>query len=329
MANSGNFLDRAVDKMNGYDFVAIARKFLLVPVCIAAAALLVLIIFGAEVAIEFRGGTLITYSYTGEIDADAVGQIVGDADYGSVEVTKGSAFGSDLETITVAFVSHEGLTADVQSALTDTLRAAFPDNDLTVENSQDVNPSSGQTFFLKCLVAVIFSFILLVVYIAFRFKKIGGWSAGAFALVALLIDVAMVIATFIFFRLAIDANFIAVALTILGYSINNTIVIYDRIRENRTLLGTKITHRDLVNRSVVQSFTRTLNTTLATCLAIIVIVIVALATGVSSIISFAVPILVGMVSGFFTSLMLSGPLWVLWQEHKIKTKATKPQSKHA
>jgi preprotein translocase subunit SecF len=300
------------------DYIQLAQKAIFVPIAISVLALLVSLIFGVEMSVQFRGGTLLTYSYVGDIDTDSVANAVStyDASLGAVRVTTGTAFASDLKTMTISFTSNSGLTADVQSGLTNALQSQYPTNNIEVGESQDVNPTSGATFFLKCIVAVLFSFVLLVIYIALRFRIISGWSAGVFALISLVIDMVMVTAAFIFFRLAIDANFIAVVLTTLGYSINNTIVVYDRIRENRKLLGVRVSYRSLVNLSVKQSVTRSLNTTITTGVAIIVVIVVAWLTGVNSIISFALPMLVGLISGFFSSLMLSGPLWVLWQEFK-------------
>ncbi|MDR0822082.1 MAG: protein translocase subunit SecF [Oscillospiraceae bacterium] len=305
-----------------FDFVGKAKIAIAIPCVIFVAAIIVLLIFGADVAIEFRGGTMVTYSFVGDIDLPAAEDLVNEQNLGASRVTEGTAFGTDLKTLTVAFSSNENMSADVQSELTDALQAAFSQHDLKVANSQDVNPSTGSTFFLKCLVAILFSFILLIIYIALRFKAVGGWSSGVFALVALLVDVFIVMSAFVFFRISIDANFIAVVLTILGYSINNTIVIYDRIRENRTLLGSKISYRDLVNISTVQSLTRSINTTAAVVLSLLAICVVSFIYGVDSIMSFAFPMLLGMISGLYTSIFLVGPMWVLWREWKQKhTKA--------
>lgn len=301
-----------------FDISARWKTYLLIPIIILAAAIIVALILNIEVAIEFKGGTMLTYSYEGEIDTGEVTSLVESMGRGSVRVTTGTVFGSDMKTVMVSFASNQGLTAEIQSEISQALNNTFGVNKLELVNSQDVNPSTGAMFFIKCLVAVVFSFIVLVIYIAFRFKKIGGWSAGVFALAALMTDVLMVISSFVFFRLEIDANFMAVVLTILGYSINNTIVIYDRIRENRTLYGKKMSHRELVNTSIRQSLTRSINTTVTTGAAVLVICVVSLVFGVNSIISFAFPMLIGLISGVFSSLLLAGPLWVAWQEHKIK-----------
>ena len=238
-----------------FDFIGYRKVLFLIPIVIAVITVIFNCIFGIEMAIEFKGGTMLTYSYTGEIDTNAVKKTVEGENYGAVTVTTGSSMNSSLEVIEISFSSSEGLTADKQTALSDKLQQTFKDNSLTLVNSQDVNPTSGTEFFLKCLVAVLFSFILLVIYIAFRFKKIGGLSAGVFALVALVHDCFMVYAVFVFCRFPIDANFMAVVLTVLGNSINNTIVVYDRIRENRNLYGNSLSLKELVNMSIAQSIT--------------------------------------------------------------------------
>lgn len=307
---------------NSIDVIKNRKVFFIIPIVIALITIITALILGVPVAIEFKGGTLLTYSYTGTIDTNQVKSIVEQKGVGTVVVTTGSSFNSDLETVSVSFTSNEGVTADIQYEISQALTEAFPDNNIEIANSQDVNPSSGASFFLKCLVAVIFSFILLVVYIAFRFKKIGGWSAGVFAIVALVNDVFMAFAAFVFFRFSIDSNFMAVVLTILGYSINNTIVIYDRIRENRNLYGKKMGLVELVNSSISQTLKRSINTTVTTGSAVLIICIVAYICGVTSIISFAVPMIVGLIAGTYSSLLLAGPLWVMWQQHKEKKAIT-------
>ena len=300
------------------------KIFFIVPIVIAFVALVVALIFGIEVDIEFKGGTLVTYSYTGDLDTGAVKSAAESYGYGTVGVSTGSAIvstGGMTNSVTLSFSANEAFTEDAQNELSDKLEEQFASNQLTHQNTQDVNPTSGVKFFVKCLVAVLFSFLLLVIYIAFRFKKIGGLSAGIFALVALMHDIIIVFAVFIFFRLPVDANFMAVILTILGYSINNTIVTYDRIRENRTLYGKRMGLVELMNTSVTQTMTRSINTTITTAFAALAICVVAWICGVESIISFAFPLLIGLIAGFYSSVFLSGSMWVMWQLHQSKKQA--------
>lgn len=299
------------------------KIFFTVPIVIAVIAVIVALIFGIEVDIEFKGGTIMTYSYSGDLDADAIKSAAESYGYGSVGVSTGNAIasGSMAQSVSLSFAANDSFTEDAQNEMIGALEEQFADFQLTHQNTQDVNPTSGWKFFVKCLVAVVFSFLLLVIYIAFRFKKIGGISAGIFALVALMHDIIIVFAAFIFFRLPLDANFMAVVLTILGYSINNTIVTYDRIRENRTLYGKRYGLVELMNTSVTQTMTRSINTTITTAFAALAICVVAWICGVESIISFAFPLLIGLIAGFYSSVFMSGSMWVMWQLHKSKKAA--------
>lgn len=171
---------------------------------------------------------------------------------------------------------------------------------------------------MKGLVAVAVASVLILGFIAFRFKKINGLSAGFTSVIALIHDVIIVLGAFMVFGLPLDNNFIAVILTILGYSINDTIVIYDRIRENEKYYGKTLPVAELVNKSINESLTRTIHTSVCTISTMVVVCIVSLATGVESILSFALPMMIGMIAGTYSSIFLASPIWVIIQEAKAK-----------
>lgn len=292
------------------------RIFYIVSVVIIAAAALVSVIGGVDLAIEFKGGTLIEYSYEGDIDTVAVADAVNDAIGESVTVKTGESMANDSKTVTLSFASGEGLTNTKQTALTTALQEKFADNKLEVYSSSDVSPSNGKEFFLKCFVAVAFAAVIMIIYIGFRFRKIGGISAGCMAVVALIHDALMVFACFAFFRFDIDDNFMAVILTILGYSINTTIIIYDRIRENKRIYGTKKPLSELVNMSVTQTVGRSIHTNVTTIISMLTVCVVCLITGVTSIIPFVFPIIIGMLAGVYSSNVIAPTLWVTLQNRK-------------
>ena len=140
------------------------------------------------------------------------------------------------------------------------------------------------------------------------------------AVLALLNDLMVVFGTFVLLRTPLDGNFIAAMLTILGYSINDTVVVYDRIRENRTLMEKKTSFEELVNHSVNQSARRTIITTVTTVMALGVMCIISKLYGLDSIFTFAFPLMMGMISGVYTSLCVSTSAWVLWSERKTGKK---------
>lgn len=296
-----------------------------ISLAIFAVGIICNLIFGTELDIDFRGGALVEYSYTGTVDQEMVDQAIADAlgQPVTVTITDGltDAAGNSTNTLTISLSGSDGISLDDQQAIDDQLAAAYPDSTFEMIQSSSVPPTMGSMFFAKCLVAVGLAAVLLVVYVAFRFRKIGGMSAGVMSLVALFHDVLMVYFTFVIFGFPLDDNFIAVVLTILGYSLNNTIVVYDRVRENRRLLGPKASYEELVDTSINQTLTRSINTSLCTFLAIAVVFIVGLVFNLSSVTTFALPMMIGIVTGCYSSVCLAGPLYVMWQNHKQKKRA--------
>ncbi len=318
-------------KTFNFDFIGKRKLFFTISIVLVAFSILSTFIFGVDLDIQFKGGTIITYVYDGELDCDGFVKDAKDILGGiGVQYTTGVDFSSGKSNIQLSLTSTSGLSSDKQFELTNALTEKYAENNIDLIESSDVSPSSGREFFLKCIVAVILSSIVLIIYIAIRFKKIGGWLAGICAIVALLHDCIIVYGTFIVCGMPINANFMAVVLTILGYSINNTIVIYDRIRENSKLYGKKMTREENVNLSINQSLTRSINTSLTTVVAMLAVTIVAAVYGVTSIISFSLPVMVGMIAGTYSSVCLVSVLWSYFEGKKDTHKgAPKAAAKQA
>ncbi len=275
---------------------------------------------GVEVAIDFKGGTIVSYSYTGDIDENACKAEIEEILGTPITIQTGESFDADTNTLTISFSYHEGLSADLQEQMLACVQETYPDAEAAMLDSNDVSPSSGKEFFGKCIVAVVFAAILLIIYIALRFKKVSGWSAGIFTIVALLHDIIITYGAFVLCGFEINANFMAVLLTIFGYSINNTIVVYDRIRENQALLPKKSTIAELVNASASQTLRRSIRTSITTLVTMIVISVVAGVCHVDDIMSFSVPMVFGLLAGTFSSQCIAPTLWVWWnQKRGIKT----------
>lgn len=296
-----------------FDVVGKRKIFYIISIAVIALAFIFTAVFGMNVAIEFKGGTIISYSYDGTIDENAVAAAAQEITGQQCNATLGESLADGETTVALSFPSSSGLTADVQAQLSEELQSRFASSNLEIYSSQDVDPSTGSGFFGKCIVAVIFSAIVMIIYIGFRFRKIGGWVAGCCAVVALVHDMCFVYACCLICRFDVDSNFMAVLLTILGYSINATIIIYDRIRENRRLYGEDKTLAELVNLSVTQSFGRSVHTTATTVIAMATICIVSLIAGVESILSFAFPLVIGLLAGVYSSNCIAPTLWTVWQ----------------
>ncbi|MBQ7783850.1 MAG: protein translocase subunit SecF [Oscillospiraceae bacterium] len=300
-----------------FDYIKNRKTYFIISSILVIFCILSTFIFGANLDIQFKGGTLITYLYEGDIDTAAFKTDAETALEGiAVKITTGTDFSTGKNNIQLSLLSNSGLTADKQIVLTNALEEKYAVNGLVLAESTDVSPSAGKEFFSKCIVASVFSAIVLIIYIAVRFKNIGGWLAGLCAIIALLHDIIIVYGTFVVFGMDIDANFMAVILTILGYSVNDTIVIYDRIRENQKIYKGKMSLAELTNLSTNQSFTRSINTSVTTIAAMLVVTIVAMVYGVQSILSFSLPMMVGLISGTYSTICIAGPLWVYLEERK-------------
>ncbi len=309
------------------NFVGNAKKYLCVTLAVLVFGIVCNIIFGTQLDISFKGGTLLKYTYVGDLDEQSMSDFIGQQLGMEVEVQLSS---NDLtkDTNLLTVTATEDISLEQSTALDEALTAQYPDQQLVLSNSNSLNPSMGRLFFIKCLVAILLASIFLVIYVALRFRKIGGWTAGVMAVLALLNDVLVAYFAFVVFQIPLNDNFVAVVLSILGYSLNDTIVIYDRIRENRRIMDSKCSIAEVVNRSINQSFTRTLNTSICTFIAIATVAVVGLIFNLDSIISFAVPMMFGVISGFYTSVFLCSPLWARWQQHILdKNQANKAQKK--
>lgn len=313
-----------------FDFVGKRKVFALVSLGIIVVGLLFNILLGAKMDIQFTGGSIIKYSYVGDLSEDEIRDALRPLTNGRESIQFNYnvyAAGSDEahNNVSVSLSNQDQLSSDDQQKMLKALQEKFSEHEVTQIESNSVEATMGREFFWKCMVAVALASILMLVYVAFRFRKIGGWSAGLMALLALINDVLVSYFVFIIFRIPLDDNFVAVVLTILGYSLNDTIVIYDRIRENRRLLGPKSDLATVVNLSINQSFGRTLNTSIATFLAVACVTVVALIYGLDSILSFSVPMMFGVVSGFYTSVFLTSPLWVGLRQSLSRRKAKKAE----
>ncbi len=312
--------------MKQIDFIGKKKIFFAISIAMVVITLLFSIFKGVELDIQYKGGTMITYSYTGEIDNSAFQSLVEETVGGRVFIQDSSDIATGSSNLVVSLASTDGLTSEEQATLSDAVESAYAENNLKTESISNVSATVGREFFIKSLIAVLFAAIVMVVYIGFRFKRISGWSAGVMAVIALIHDVIAAFAVFVIVGIPIDANFMAVVLTILGYSINDTIVIYDRVRENRRIYGTKLSTAELMNKSMNQSLKRTLITSLTTIMALAVVAVVTLLYNVTSIVSFVFPMIVGLISGTYSSICLVPSLWVMWQDHQA-SKAEKQEKK--
>ena len=302
------------------NFIGNRKKFYTFSCALIAIVLVFCAVFGVKMDVEFKGGSMVTLSYEGDVDLPSLKSEIG-SQLGQSDLTLQT--GSDIsgnQTLTVTLPGSQTLTTEQLDDMLTAINEAHPENNFEQNEVSNVNATIGKEFLFKSLVALVAACVLILAYVAFRFRKIGGLKAGSTAIVALLHDMFVVFGVFVI----LNGNFIAAVLTILGYSINDTVVIYDRIRENSALYSKKqMGLAELVNLSVNQSFSRSLMTSITTCLALGVVCVVSVIYRLDSIYTFAFPLLFGMVSGVYSTICIATPLWVDW---KSKKKAAKKEA---
>lgn len=270
-----------------------------------------LFINGVDLSIQFKGGAIIKYSYTGEIDAELAKDKVTEILNRNTEVQLTDDLATRSKKLVLNLSGDSGLEAGDQDKLDYELKQAFPDANLTLAESNVVEPFIGKRFLINGLTAIALTSLFIILYVRFRFKKISGMSAGVIGLIALAHDVLVVFFSFIIFKMPINDSFIAVTLTIIGYSINDTIVIYDRIRENQPYYVKK-PFEELVDDSINQTLSRSINTSVATGVSILIVCILAYIYNIDSIKTFAIPMFIGIISGCYSTVCLAGPMMVMW-----------------
>lgn len=290
---------------------------------------------GFVLDIQFQGGTVIelkanadTFTETNTQDITTeVTELVESTINKSAFVQKTTTFDvnnkSSFDIIKISIGSAETLTSDeivkVEEAVIQKLKL---NSDNVVVNEESVEPFIGKEISQNGVKAVLIAGVLIILYIWWRFKLVSGLSAGVFGVVGLLHDIAVMITVYLLFRIPVNDSFIAALLTIFGFSMNDTIVIYDRIRENTKLLK-KVSFPELVNTSVIQTLNRSINTTVTVLMAVITVYVFAKVNGIGSMEEFAFPLIIGLVSGTYSTIFITTPLWVMWKESQKKARSSK------
>ena len=318
---SEKFYGRAKERKS-IDFIGKKAVFFTISGIIIAAGLISMGVHSAtegkalNYGLDFMGGTSTTADFgkdmtIEDIENDIVPyveKVTGDSD---VQATK-------VEGTTQVTIKTRTLSLDERQELEDTL-AENCDVDASTITSQSISSTISGEMRSDALKAVIVSCIFMLLYIWFRFKDI---RFAASAILALVHDVLVVITVYALVRISVGSTFIACVLTIVGYSINDTIVIFDRIRENLALKTGKQTAeelREVANKSLTQTLSRSINTSITTFIMVVMLYIL----GVASIRDFSLPLMAGLVCGAYSSICIATELWYVMKVHFGKNKATK------
>jgi preprotein translocase subunit SecF len=299
-----------------YSFYKHRRKYFLLSTVLLLTGLLVAIFFGIRLDITFKGGSILKYSYTGTVDLTKAQDVIGEAIGAIVSCQETISIGDKTVNLVVNVAGDAALTPDQQTSLQNALKTAFPDTVFKLESATLVDPFLGRELLTRGIWAILIASILIIAYVWYSFRKMSGPSAGVMALIALFHDILIAFFVFVVLRIPINESLVAVILSILGFSINDTIVIYDRIRENERLTSGKMPLADLVDLSINQSLARSINTSLCTFGAVAVAYVFAAIYNIESIKDFTLPMMIGLISGSYSTICLAGPLWVMWKTRK-------------
>ncbi|MCK9444621.1 MAG: protein translocase subunit SecF [Tissierellaceae bacterium] len=279
------------------------KIFAIMSILIIIVGILMFAIKGLNYGIDFTGGTLIQIDIGEFISVNEIRDIIDGYD------REASILHAGKDKNEVIIKSTLDLTNDEIRTIINSFTEKY---NLDKDNfqSEKFGPYMGKEIRNKALLSTLIATVLMLIYISWRFE----FSFGIAAVVALIHDVLIMFSFYSIFRISINSSFIAAILTVLGYSINDTIVIFDRMRENIKLYPRKSTE-DIINSSIKQSLTRTIYTSLTTFIAVLVLYVL----GVEDVKILALPLMIGIIAGTYSSLFIASPLWYELKNRKITT----------
>lgn len=299
-----------IDKFRGFSFTKHFKLFGILSLLLISVGLVSLILTLCGVQglfnfdIDFVGGTTFEFQLPVRVDkavTDRAAELYQDA-IGKAPSSVTSSGENGLRIKALELTDQE--VESVRDAIAGEYQIDIEQGYQVERVSASVGKDLSRSAFLASAVAV----LLILVYIGFRFE----FKSGLAAVCALVHDLLVMLSFYVIFRIPFNINFIAAALTILGYSINATIVVFDRIRENRKTMKTG-NFAQIVDTSIWDTMTRSVNTTVTT----LVVMLMLLILGVSSIRNFALPICIGIVCGCYSSVCISGPLWNVFNHGRV------------
>lgn len=308
-----------------YDFLQFRRRAYVVSAIIIAAGIAGAVFWQVSgtswlnYGVDFTGGTLMQVEFEQPTTVGDVRSAVSTEFPGDATITR---FGSDAEyliRVPVFAEAGENMSDRLQVGLENAYGESF-----TVVRTEAVGPKIGEELQSRALIAILASFALTLIYLAFRFE----WHFGVAAVIATVHDILVALGFLAFFQMEVSLTTVAAVLTIIGYSLNDTIVVFDRVRENLSRYGRRQEYVDLVNRSINEVLPRTMMTSLTTLGALLALAVL----GGEIIRGFAVILILGVVIGTYSSVFVASPALLeieeRWKgEERSRGKARKAKRK--
>lgn len=294
------------------------KKFLIVSIIIIVLGIIFGVINGGlNLGIDFTGGSIVSIDFKGEFDTDVVQKALDNNGMGDSPIVKAGEGYTQAE-VRMRTLDTDELQSTTNEAILTDIRQTYPDAEIV--SVDKVGGVASSELVRNAFLAVAIACGLMLIYIWIRFQLFNGISA----VVMLVHDVGIMIAIMCILQIQINSAFIAACLTIIGYSINNTIVIFDRVRDNLKVMGTKhFTRTEISDTSIKETLTRTINTSVTTLIMIVCLYIF----GVPTIKEFSFPIIVGLLAGVYSSVLLAAPMWALLADRFDRKKQQRSKAK--
>lgn len=293
------------------DFVGKSKISFRISLALVILSIIFLIKPGLNWGVDFTGGTLMERGFERPITAGEIRNVLGSLSLDGIDLVKSVI--QPMENNRAALIRTQILTNEQIQVIDAGLREHF--GEIDVRRTEMVGPVVGQELVKQALMALLLAAIGMLVYLSFRFE----YRFATVAVLAVLHDAIIVLGIFALFSKEINSPFIASILTVVGYSVNNTIVIFDKIREN-VGLRKRESWAEVANNSINETLTRSINTSLTTLLAVLALFFF----GGATIQDFVLALLLGIVVGTYSSVFVAGPLWVVWKNWDDRRKSVKP-----
>ncbi len=318
-----------------HSFIKGGKIYSIIAASILLVGIIMLCVMGFNLGIDFTGGTILQIKVGSTLSNDSVynnykNSIEEVLNKNNIKLSSSQRQGENGEmSIVIRFQDPDGISEEdlnstsgliekIKDDLIEELNKINSDVKVEITNSERISATASSSLLLNACLAILVAIICMLIYIAIRFE----FFTGLCTLIALAHDVLMMCALCAICRVQINSTFIAAIITIIGYSINNTIVVFDRVREEWKInIGTNaLPFQDIIDKSIKQTFTRSIYTSLTTLLAVVMLAIL----GTSSVMEFVVPIIFGLVAGTLSSMFVAGPLLALIsKKHKIRFRMKK------
>ena len=306
-----------------FDFVGKRKIFFGISLVLIVVAIVSFFTKGFEQDIEFKGGTIIDIDLDQQVNNTDIENIVKEVVTNEQPRVQKSEQKDEAGNVIKSGVSisTSALDEEQKNAIISKVAEKYGIEDIDSKATfRTVKPTFGDEMKSRAIIATAISLVAIIVYIAFVFKKVGGLAAAITAFIKLIHDLIITLMVYSVFGLPLNTTFVAALLTILGYSIDDTVIIYDRIRENEKN-NRKMEMPELINMSINQTLRRTLFTSLSVMVALALLYGFSVYYNVGSVQEFSLPLLIGMIAGTYSSIFIASNLWAEWMLYKNSKKA--------